>query len=123
MAEGFLRAWSEDRLDVRSAGLEPKQVIHPMATAVMYEIGIDIRNQSPKGVNTFLGRVVPRHVIFLCDEAEQRCPRIYPGVVDRLYWPFDDPAAFEGSEAAKLEKFRAVRDEIGARIKEWLDEL
>jgi arsenate reductase len=89
----------------------------------MQEAGIDIRDQVPKGVNLLLGRVVPRHVIFLCDEAEQRCPRIFPGIADRHYWPFDDPAAFEGFEAAKRDKFRAVRDQIGARIRGWLVEL
>jgi len=39
-----------------------------------------------------------------------------------LHWPFEDPAAFEGSEQEKLEKFRKVRDAIDAKIKEWLAE-
>jgi arsenate reductase len=40
-----------------------------------------------------------------------------------LFWPFDDPAQFVGPREATLEKFRAVRDEIEARIKRWLKEL
>ena len=43
-------------------------------------------------------------------------------MMNRMFWPFDDPAAFFGSEAATLEKFRTVRDEIESRIKQWLKE-
>jgi arsenate reductase len=41
----------------------------------------------------------------------------------RLFWPFDDPAAFEGTDEEKLLKFREVRDQIEQRIKDWLAEL
>jgi arsenate reductase len=40
----------------------------------------------------------------------------------RLFWPFEDPAAFDGPEGERLEKFREVRDSIEARIREWLSE-
>ncbi len=36
-----------------------------------------------------------------------------------MHWPFDDPAAVEGSEQAKLDKFREVRDAIDLRIRDW----
>ena len=36
-------------------------------------------------------------------------------------WPFDDPAALEGTEAERLAKFREVRDQIDARLRRtWL---
>jgi arsenate reductase len=41
----------------------------------------------------------------------------------RLFWPFDDPAAAAGSEASRLAKFREVRDQINDRILAWLEEL
>ena len=34
--------------------------------------------------------------------------------------PFDDPAAAGGSEEARLDTFRKVRDQIDERIKSWL---
>ena len=40
-----------------------------------------------------------------------------------LSWPLDDPASYEDILEARLEKFRAVRDEIEVRIQQWLDEL
>ena len=43
------------------------------------------------------------------------------GVAVRLHWPFEDPAAASGSDDEKLPAFRAVRDQIEARIGTWLD--
>jgi arsenate reductase len=61
------------------------------------------------------------YVITVCSNAEERCP-IFPFGTQRLHWPFEDPAAFEGSDDAKLAKFREVRDLIDRRIQSWLRE-
>jgi arsenate reductase len=39
-----------------------------------------------------------------------------------LYWPFEDPAAVKGSEEERLAALRRVRDQIRARIEEFLRE-
>jgi len=39
-----------------------------------------------------------------------------------MHWSFEDPAAFEGSDEEKLEKFRQIRDLIERKIKSWLAE-
>jgi len=39
-----------------------------------------------------------------------------------MHWSFEDPAAAQGSEDVRLEKFRDVRDQIRLRIQEWLAE-
>ncbi len=39
----------------------------------------------------------------------------------RLHWPFEDPAAFKGSEEEKMGKFREIRDQIEAKVKNWLN--
>ena len=59
------------------------------------------------------------YVVTVCGNAEERCPR-FPGATTRLHWPFDDPAAVTGSDAVRLAAFRRVRDEIGARLREWV---
>jgi arsenate reductase len=41
----------------------------------------------------------------------------------RLHWSFEDPAAFEGTESEKLVKFRQVRDQIVAKIEEWVEHI
>lgn len=122
MAEGFLRELGGERFEAVSAGTEPAERIHPLAIQVMAEKGIDISQQDPKNVAQYLGRLAVRHLIIVCAGANEKCPRIFPGMMNRMFWPFDDPAAFEGSPAANLEKFRTVRDQIEARIKQWLKE-
>jgi arsenate reductase len=122
MAEGFLRERGSGNFNACSAGTEPAERVHPLAVQVMAEKGIDISNQEPKNVGQYLGRLAVRHLIIVCSGANEKCPRIFPGMMNRHFWPFDDPAAFVGSPTATLEKFRTVRDEIEARIKDWLKE-
>ncbi|HEX5036656.1 MAG TPA: arsenate reductase ArsC [bacterium] len=119
MAEGLLRRAAGDRFDVFSAGLEPKGV-HPMAIRVMAEIGIDIGGHKSKGVEEFLGKKTFRHVISVCDHASRSCPRLFPGVSNMLHWSIEDPAAFQGNDDDRLEKFREVRDQIVEKIKAWV---
>lgn len=120
MAEGFLRAWAGDWLEVHSAGLEPKAVIHPMAVEAMREIGIDISKQYPKSSREFLGKLAVRYLIIVCGNAEQSCPRLFLGAMERHFWPFDDPAQATGTPEEQMGVFRRVRDEIAAQLKAWI---
>ncbi len=122
MAEAILRSRAGDRFEVASAGMEPKGV-HPLTLRVLEESGIDTRGLHSKPSSDFLGKVAVRTAIIVCERANQHCPRIYPFAGRTLYWPFDDPAAFEGTEAEQLQKFREVRDQVAARIDQWLDEV
>ena len=117
MAEGFMKKYLSDEFDIISAGLDPKP-LNPLAVRVMDEIGIDISHQYSKDLKNFLGQ----HFSFLitvCSNAEARCP-IFRGVIYRLFWPFDDPATFEGSAQEKLAKSREVRDQIDVKVREWM---
>ena len=119
MAEAILRNAAPDRFEVFSAGLEPG-VINPLTIQVLKEIGMDASRQVAKGLDTFIGKVSFDYLITVCSNAEQRCP-FFPGMGQRLHWPFDDPAAFSGSDEDKLAKFREVRDLIAGKINEWLN--
>lgn len=122
MAEAFLKRYAGDRFEVYSAGYEPKE-INPYTFKVMAEAGFDLGGQYAKGVRDFLGKMNSRFLIIVCSKAEETCPKVFPGVVARLVWPFEDPAAVSGTEAEKLSKFREIRDQINDRIKIWLKEL
>jgi arsenate reductase len=121
MAEAFLKALAGHRFEVLSAGLEPTEV-HPLTVRVMREAGIDITGQYAKGLGQFLGRVAVNVAVFVCARAEERCPTVWPWALGRLSWPFDDPAACAGTDDARLEMFRRVRDQIRAKIVAWLNE-
>jgi arsenate reductase len=121
MAEAFLRKHGGDQYDAYSAGTEPKG-INPYTERVMEEAGVSLSGQYSKHVKEYMGKMHFAYVITLCDEAEKSCPAIFPGMGQRLYWPFGDPTAIVGSDEEKLAKFREVRDGIERRIKEWLTE-
>jgi arsenate reductase len=121
MAEAFLRKYGGKAFEAHSAGLDPKGV-NPFTVRVMNEIGVNMENHRSKGVTEYLGKVHFHTLITVCDHAERNCPTVWPGVNQRIHWSFEDPAAAEGSDAEKLSVFRAVRDQIEAQVKAWVQE-
>ena len=121
MAEALLRHRAGNQFEALSGGLRPKDRVHPQALQVLEERAIDTSGLHPKNSGDFLGTVSVACAIVLCDKAQQECPRLFPFAMHSLYWPFDDPAAVEGDDRERLIRFREVRDEIDARIVQWLD--
>ena len=119
MAEALLRKHGGDRFHVYSAGLDP-QGMHPLTIEIMKEIGVSLDGHRSKSLSEFLGKVPIRYVIIVCENAEQRCPAVWPYGATMLFWPFIDPAIPALTEEAQLEQFRSVRDQIELKIKEWL---
>ena len=120
MAEALLRHKAGERYEACSAGLAPSEV-HPFTLRVLAERGIDTSRLYAKPVADFLGKATVRHAIVVCERAQENCPRVFPFATNNLYWPFDDPAAWEGGEPEVLAKFREVRDQIEQRIDKWLE--
>lgn len=121
MAEALFKKHGEDKLEVVSAGLEPKP-INPLTIEVMKEIGIDISGNTSKSVKDFLGKVTFDYIIFVCDRAERNCPHIYPNVSKskRISWPLQDPAEARGTKEERLAAFRKIRDNISELVSKWL---
>jgi arsenate reductase len=113
MAEGLLRALAGDRFEAFSAGTEATQV-RPLAIRAMGELGIDISSQESKTLDRYLGEQF-NAVITVCDAANEACP-IFLGAKQRLHWSFPDPSQARGTEDEQLALYRAVRDDIRARI-------
>ena len=118
IAEGLLRTLGGTVYDVYSAGSRATSV-NPLAITVMDEIGIDIRSQFSKSLDRYLGQPFDA-VITVCDNAAEGCPFV-PGKYHRIHWSFPDPAAVEG-DAAKLAAFRNVRDGLGGKLEEFVQE-
>ena len=112
MAAGFMRALGGDRVDVLSAGSEPKASINPVAVVAMQEVGIDISNQQPKILTTDAVFESDAVITMGCGDA---CP-IFPG---KRYedWVLEDPAGQD------IEFVRRVRDDIKARVETLLSEI
>ena len=120
MAEAYLKKLGGDKFHVESAGLQPGK-LNPLAIEVMKEEGIDISNNPTNGVLDFFneGRVY-QYVITVCDQkASGRCP-VFPGLVKKINWNFEDPSAFTGSHRENLAKTRAVRDNIKNAVQDFI---
>ncbi len=118
MAEAFFRQYASDLFEVHSAGLDPVSV-HPLAIQAMAEIGIDISTAHAKSIRTFMGKMSFHTVITVCPEADRQCPAFFPGALQFVSWPFEDPAAFVGTPDEQLAHFRNVRDQIQAKVWRW----
>jgi len=113
MAEGLVNHDLAGEFQAFSAGTDPSAV-HPMAVAVMRELGIDIFHHRSKSLDEFVDKKFD-FVITLCDHAAETCP-VFFGGTKRLHMGFEDPAAAGGSEAEKLSAFRKVRDQIREKV-------
>ena len=121
MAQAFLRKYGGERFEAHSAGLEPSS-LNPLTVQVMEEAGMDMSEHYAKPLTTYLGKLHFGYLITVCSRAEEKCP-IFPGMGQRLHWPFDDPAAAEGTLEQKLAVFRRVRNEIEQKVQAWVASL
>lgn len=122
IAEAWLEDLFPDFATAQSAGFEPSE-LNPLAVEVMQEVGIDISQKATKGVlDLFSKGERYDRVIGVCDQsADEKCP-FFPGLTERLFWSFPDPANFEGTHEQQLAATRKVRDDIRAQIESWVAE-
>lgn len=120
MAQAFLEQMAGSRFEAASAGFEPRP-LNPLVVEVMAEVGIDVSQRRAQAVfDLYKCGQLYDYVITVCDDThEKQCP-IFPGLTQRLHWPFPDPAAAPGSPAQQLEAVRGIRDQIKTRIGAWL---
>lgn len=117
MAEGFARHLGKGILEPYSAGLIAAG-INPRAAAVMKESGIDISGQKSKEIDPELLMTMDI-IITLCGNAEESCPAT-PSGIKRFHWPIDDPVGTIGSEDYIMSEFRRAREEIRAKIIDFI---
>jgi arsenate reductase (thioredoxin) len=112
MAAGYLRALAGNRIEVLSAGSEPKDRINTVAVEAMAEEGIDIAANTPKLLTVDAVRESDVVITMGCGDA---CP-IFPG---KRYedWELDDPAG-QG-----IDTVRGIRNDIRARVEALIGDL
>ena len=120
MAEEILRKLGGDQFEVESARIEPGK-LNPFVVKVLKELDVDIEGKQTQGVAELI-KAKERfdYVITVCDETSaERCPT-FPGKAQRLHWGFEDPSALKGSDEQRLNRTRAIRDQIYQKIENWL---
>jgi arsenate-mycothiol transferase len=108
MAAGLMRKVAGDNLEVHSAGTQPGTSINALSAESLLEVGVDIRDESPKPIDPALIREVDL-VVTLGREAT-----VEP--VDGTAfenWDTDEPS-LRGIDG--IERMRIIRDDIAARV-------
>ena len=119
MARAFLEKYGEGRFDADSAGLEAGK-LNPYVVRAMKEKEIDISGRQTQSVFDLhkAGRTFDVVVTVCSPEAAERCP-LFPGMSERLHWPFPDPSTFTGTDDEIMVEVRKVRDMIEDAVKEF----
>ena len=112
MAAAFFNQLA-DRAKARalSAGTTPGQRVHPEVLAVMHEEGIDLSGTRPRKLTAELAAGAQLLITMGCGD---ECPHV-PGL-RRGDWPLEDP------KGQPVERVRAIRDEIRARVEALIDQ-
>lgn len=119
MAEGYLRHFAKDKVNIYSAGIEAHGV-NPRAIRMMKEDGIDISNHTSNNVNEYIHKDFD-FIITVCDNAREKCP-FFPSKAKRIHQNFPDPFDAKGSEEEILEQYRKVRDMLKEFSKEFIEQ-
>jgi protein-tyrosine-phosphatase len=119
MAAALARYLVGPSLAVASAGVR-KGDLDPFAVAAMAELGLDIAGHQPTTIEELedWDGLDFDLIVTLAPEAHHRAIELthrLPAAVE--YWPTADPTVIEGNREQRLDAYRAVRDQLLARIK------
>lgn len=117
MAESILNRVGAGRFKAYSAGSHPTGRVHPYAIDLLTKLNHPVDHLSSKSWDVFAGEGAPDmdFVFTVCDNAAGEVCPVWPGAPMRAHWPFQDPAAAEGSEAEKRQVFADVYGQIHRR--------
>lgn len=116
LGEALMNQLGGDRFVAYSAGSQPKGKVHPMALAVLDEMGIDKRGMYSKSWDEFAKPGAPKFdfIFTVCDNAAgETCP-VWIGHPITAHWGIEDPAAVEGEgqREAFLKALRYLHNRI-----------
>jgi N-acetylglutamate synthase-like GNAT family acetyltransferase/protein-tyrosine-phosphatase len=111
LADGMARALAPRQVRISSAGARRSDV-DPLARRVLAELSVDVAEQHPKALADLDTAGVQAILSLSADDATPPALRD----VLRVHWPLPDPAAGGGSEAERLGRYRAARNELRRRL-------
>ena len=115
IAEGLAKSILGNDFHIESAGSAPSGVVHPLATKVLREIGIDISSHRSKSIDDLPKEFLQNLdlVVALC--REEQCPA-FPGKFKRESWALPDPVNASAVPDKEINSFRDTRDAINRKI-------
>src|SRR5258706_11796304 len=112
MAEAFARIHGQNRVKAYSAGSRPSGKVNPKAIEAMRAVGYDLSSHRSKSLDELAGIEFDFVATMGCGD---ECPLVRAKRRDD--WNIPDPGEMT------MDEFRAVRDEIEARVVHLLKEL
>lgn len=106
------------RFKAYSAGSYPAGQVHPYAVDLLKSFNHPTAELRSKSWDEFATLDAPQmdFVFTVCDNAAGEVCPVWPGRPMVAHWPFQDPAAFEGTEAEKRQVFADVYGQIHNRV-------
>jgi len=122
MAEAILAREGRPRFRAFSAGSYPAGSVNPYALDLLEQFNHPTADLHSKSWDVFTGPDAPQmdFVFTVCDKAAGEVCPIWPGHPASAHWPFEDPEAFEGSEAEKRALFARVYSDFANRISTFI---
>jgi protein-tyrosine-phosphatase len=115
MAEALMKYLHGREVYVQSVGVRPNE-IDPFVVAVLDEIGIDKSRHRARSFDDLEDDYFDL-VISMSPEAQHRAVELTrTGSLALEYWPVLDPSFVEGTREARLNAYRALRDDLLARL-------
>ena len=111
MAEAFARIEGGARVEAVSAGSRPSGRINPKAVRFMQELGYDLGTHRSKSLEEIGSEPFDAVVTMGCGDA---CPWV--PAKQHVDWALPDPREMDDDD------YRAVRDDIRARVRALIDE-
>ncbi len=121
MSEALARIDYGDLLDPVSAGSRHAGFVHPLAIRAIEELGFSMGDAYSKGADAFRAQAFDL-VVTVCDSAAADCPT-WPGARHLVNWSVEDPTFLPVPEKARLDAFRATRDDLRRRIDNLIEAL
>jgi protein-tyrosine-phosphatase len=112
MSQALFERSANTRHSASSAGTTPADRVHPEVVSVMRELGIDLAPRTPRLLTRDLAERADFVVTMGCGD---ECPYV-PGK-RYVEWELPDP------KGRPIDEVRAIRDEIGSRVDELVQQL
>ena len=118
MAEGYLRYFGGDRVNIYSAGIETHG-LNKMAVKIMHEDAIDISGHTSNHIDEYQ-KIHFDYILTVCDHAKENCP-YFPSKAQRFHHNFSDPSKLKGNAEDIHQAFKNTRNEIKDYAKSFIE--
>lgn len=119
MAEALVKHRFPGKIFTDSCGVAPGQQ-DGFAIAVMQEMDLDLTQHQPKGFDD-LDCEFYDVIISFSPEAHEKAQELTRNIdCETIYWAVDNLAGLQGSREERLRAYRAVRDDIIAKLQAYL---